>query len=579
MIKFYRVKITSGTALGLFDIYYDVINPLNYALLMSTSLPAIGLSRTQLGILGGGVVVEVPSTASTIIIHNTDPSCGNNIVLTIPTLPPPTTPEPTIEPVYGYTFKVLIPNEELEGEPIYVVFFDVLGGEQVVPITHFTNIDEGGDGYLIYLSSITTPQFKFGADGELFHASSWTTLLDDSGSVDGWDGTPTPTPTPTITNTPTITGTPTPTPTETETPTPTPTESCDWGVEFVETIPTPTPTPEPTLDPGGSEFEFTFNIDTTQSTIWGYFELYPIGVGNYEFDIGDGSPHRLPPGETDGWYDGIYFEVNEYTTPGTYTCRVLSNDTTFPSNIWFLFFYDMWLIDQTIDVSAFTSLMYLYIYHSQATQIIFPPTAYGGANDVLWGVDNFPQLQSLNLSNIVFTGTNAPRGFFVTDMDVLTNIMFFDQTTHLTSLTISNCHSLVTFDASNVSFFAVGSTSTNVSVRNNDVLTGFTLNISVPVYRFYVDNNPSLSYFDVKQYSNLTNISGTFNSRVIYGVENNNWSQAIVDQVLVDFDTISSGGYEFRRIEIGGTNAVPSATGQAAKTSLESKGFVVSVST
>ena len=76
----------------------------------------------------------------------------------------------------------------------------------------------------------------------------------------------------------------------------------------------------------------------------------------------------------------------------------------------------------------------------------------------------------------------------------------------------------------------------------------------------------SIPELDVSALTSLTYLS----------CHNNNMSQSAVDDILVDLDNAGASG---GTCNIDGTNAAPSATGLAAKTSLEGRGWTVTVST
>lgn len=82
-------------------------------------------------------------------------------------------------------------------------------------------------------------------------------------------------------------------------------------------------------------------------------------------------------------------------------------------------------------------------------------------------------------------------------------------------------------------------------------------------------------------YVNLSTLRTGVNS-LSWDLRNNGWTAAIVNQVLVNTDSISASGNTGRSIQIGGTNADPDTTsggydGTAARTSLIGKGFVVTI--
>ena len=65
-------------------------------------------------------------------------------------------------------------------------------------------------------------------------------------------------------------------------------------------------------------------------------------------------------------------------------------------------------------------------------------------------------------------------------------------------------------------------------------------------------------------------------------MRDNNWSAAIVNQVLHELNIGTTSGFTGRSISIGGTNADPDATsggydGLTAKANLEAKGIIVNI--
>jgi len=85
----------------------------------------------------------------------------------------------------------------------------------------------------------------------------------------------------------------------------------------------------------------------------------------------------------------------------------------------------------------------------------------------------------------------------------------------------------------------------------------------------------SLGYF------NLTGLS-TARASISWQFQNNGWSAAIVNQVLVDIDGISTSGFTGRVVNVGGTNADPDTTsggydGTAARNQLITDGFTVTI--
>ena len=65
--KSINIQITSGTATGPYNIYFDSVSPSNYCLLFPELTNAINISLSDLLI---GVTVLYPDTASRIILYD-----------------------------------------------------------------------------------------------------------------------------------------------------------------------------------------------------------------------------------------------------------------------------------------------------------------------------------------------------------------------------------------------------------------------------------------------------------------------------------------------------------------------------
>ena len=123
-------------------------------------------------------------------------------------------------------------------------------------------------------------------------------------------------------------------------------------------------------------------------------------------------------------------------------------------------------------------------------------------------------------------------------------------------------------------------TGAGIRVYNNSNLTGIDLmsnSGSTGTLATFIANDCDLGYIDFTGIPNCTD-----RNSCIINLNNNTMTESEVDDILVDLDTISSGGYTGRFIYIAGgdsstANSPPSATGLTAKTSLEGKGFTVNV--
>ena len=76
MSKSLYVKITQGQALGPYSIFYDVVQPSNYAVLYGTTTPATNIPLAALT-AGSGVRVTIPDTATSVILQNANGDCLN----------------------------------------------------------------------------------------------------------------------------------------------------------------------------------------------------------------------------------------------------------------------------------------------------------------------------------------------------------------------------------------------------------------------------------------------------------------------------------------------------------------------
>ncbi len=185
MARNFYILITGGTSLGPYTVYYDSVNVSNIATLVSNTNPATNLSYSDLT-TSPGVLVSIPDSTTSIILHNDSCNLDINYGLPTPTPTPTSSPTPTPTPTASPT---ATPTPTASPTPT------------------------------------PTPTLNC-----LFDVT-----------VDVLTPTPTPTPSPTATATPTPTASPTATPTETPTPTATATPTPTPTV-------TPTPTPSPTTN-------------------------------------------------------------------------------------------------------------------------------------------------------------------------------------------------------------------------------------------------------------------------------------------------------------------------------------------
>ena len=118
--SYYNVQITGGTSTGGYSIYYDVVGNANYAINLTTGLPASGITLTQLND-NVGINVEVPNNLTKIILYNelcdtyqefpVTPNIPINVCLCI-----------SIQETYTNTYNqigVCYTGAKLNGKPLY----------------------------------------------------------------------------------------------------------------------------------------------------------------------------------------------------------------------------------------------------------------------------------------------------------------------------------------------------------------------------------------------------------------------------------------------------------------------------
>ena len=180
---------------------------------------------------------------------------------------------------------------------------------------------------------------------------------------------------------------------------------------------------------------------------------------------------------------------------------------------------------------------------------------------------------TLDLS--MFTTFSATTTINVNSNSSLTGVTFASSITGtILSLQIYSSGITGTLD---LSMFTTFSATGNLDVHSNSSMTGLTLPTLASGYikTLFLNECTSLGYV------NTTGLNTAINN-LDWRFQGCGWSAAIVNQVLVDIDGISAGGYTGRVINIGGTNADPDSSsggydGSAAKTSLEGKGFTVTI--
>jgi len=337
----------------------------------------------------------------------------------------------------------------------------------------------------------------------------------------------------------------------------------------------------------GDSFSLTYNADHLVGLPYWFFELEPDyvefpSVGELSSTAYVGGPTLPAPDYPDDYYGGIYIYGDEHLdipTGITNTLTVTSPVLGFPEATWLLFIHNM-VVNGDLDISRFINMSNFEIEQGNLSSITFPPSLNKDF-DIDWSFYQVSGLTTIDLSTITVATTSL--GIQI-DLDIVENnvinLIFFsgdngDGTIACDDVEIIDNPNLTTitfpdspvFDTTSWFYIEGNSNLTTVNLTGN----------SSAIKNYAFRGNISYGYYDVTIFPNLTNVSnGT------YYFHNNSWDAATINHVLVDLDSISSGGYTSRKIYYIGTvtpNAAPDSSsggydGLAAKTSLEGKGFV-----
>ena len=210
MARNFDIKITTGTAPGPYNVYYNSVAVGNIATITSSSLPATGVTYSTLT-TGTGLNVTIPDATTKIILYNVP--CSNQVSYTFPTptpTPTPTntptpTPTPTATPVlYAQTLSLAVG-----------AFADRLGPTACAyyragsTATYYSDCQTLTNGCYIYANNTggSVSQVGWFSNGSSYWVLDGPRLTIRAGAA---CPTVTPTPTPTFTPTPTPTSTPIP---------------------------------------------------------------------------------------------------------------------------------------------------------------------------------------------------------------------------------------------------------------------------------------------------------------------------------------------------------------------------------
>jgi hypothetical protein len=141
--------------------------------------------------------------------------------------------------------------------------------------------------------------------------------------------------------------------------------------------------------------------------------------------------------------------------------------------------------------------------------------------------------------------------------------------TALTELTLSSCGIVGALDLTQLEVWE----SAEINLSLNPLLTAITFPAAVSGTCLALN----LSGCNVTGQS-FAPLNGVFQvGNCAIDLSDNDLNQAAVDAYLIELDELTESGYEGRTIDVSGTNEAPGEDSAAAITSLEGKGFTVTV--
>jgi len=227
------------------------------------------------------------------------------------------------------------------------------------------------------------------------------------------------------------------------------------------------------------------------------------------------------------------------------------------------------------DVSVFTSFYtnaLIYFHNTAITGITFASSITGSIAQL--SIYNTSITGNLAIS--MFTAWSTTAQIILHTNPLMTGITFASSVTG--TFSSIRIHATGITGVLNVSMFTSYTATAIVSLNNNASMTGVTFPASTItgfIRNLSLYSNTSLGYVD------LTKLRTAVNS-LNWDMKNNGWTATMVNQVLVNIDSIAAAGNTSRVINIGGTNADPDTTsggynGSAARTSLQGKAFTVTI--
>jgi hypothetical protein len=297
-----------------------------------------------------------------------------------------------------------------------------------------------------------------------------------------------------------------------------------------------------------------------------------FATGTFSIDWKDGTVENFTSGvelthtyASTGTYvaeiSGVLSKINQFVADN---CRITKIED-FKSGLLTNFQLHENLYSGSLDLSNATVSGTFYTYNNTGlTAIIFASSGNGKITDL--------QIMACKLTSLDFS--NVPLGdkVWFNSNTGLTSVTFASSGNSLVTSFYAHFTKLSTLDLSNLpvsgTFYTYSSTSL-VSITFASSGNGNLNN-----FRLYKCN---LNYIDIVSGGQGINVNNA-----LVRLDDCAMNVTDVNHMLVDFDSIASSGYTGRVINIGGTNAAPDNSsggydGLAAKSSLEGKGFTVTV--
>ncbi len=375
--------------------------------------------------------------------------------------------------------------------------------------------------------------------------------------------------TPTTTSTTSTTSTSTSTTTSTSTSTTSTTSTTTTTTTYYSACP--------------EQIVFEYDVDNTGNNAFAHMEIDYVGAGilwGVKPDAAMPTQWQTTDQRTSNYivynYDVPSSEISVvYPVEGTHHVHIIfwgcKTLTYVRGSVWLLYLHFL-RVTSDVDISIFPALSTFDLIDADVPVLTLPSTVKSGVASE-FRIENVQTLQQI-IGDIMPYNSTSDNSFTVRNCDDVTLVTVPGGKLYAIEIRDNALLTTLTLEAGTIY-------APYHNIYNNPALTTINNFGSTNALKFFnMSGNSSLGYFDiVTLFPNLTDVSGSSLSNAIWNLSNNGYNTATVNQVLVDFDTISVAGYNYRRIDVR-TNAAPDNSsggvdGLAAKASLQSKGFTV----